>query len=460
MSPSRRAVIGGLAATAVAGGGLAAWRAGPRPPNIVLILTDDQGYNDVGCYYTPPEGSRAYKSIRTPNLDQMAADGCRLTQFYVASAICTPSRAALLTGCYPPRVGFAGTGGSLGVLQPSSRTGLNPDEVTVAEVLRQVGYRTACVGKWHLGHHRPFQPLDQGFDEFFGIPWSANQRPLPLIHNRETLQRLPTRPVLVETFTEAAIRFIARNRRHPFFLYLAYSAPHEPWALLPRFRGSSEGGLYADVITMVDDHIGILLDALDRMGLTEDTLVIFTSDNGPWLGPHHGGSAYPFRGGKAQVWEGGFRSPCLWRWPSVLTAGQTSDAMITALDLLPTVARLAEAPVPDDRIIDGHDVWPVLTAGQDSPTQAFHYYARGRLEAVRRGRFKLVFANPIRRPPVQRALYDLVADPGETTDVSADHPAEMAILDGLAERMRTDLGDTLLGVTGRNNRPLGRLDPP
>ena len=459
--PTRRQLLAGLAAAGGAvGAAYAGWRwLRPRPPNVVLILTDDQGYNDVGCYYTPPDTQRAYAAIRTPRLDQMADEGLRLTQFYVAASVCTPSRAALMTGCYPPRVGFATKDAGIGVLSPASRVGINPEETTMAEMFRNAGYATACVGKWHLGHHEPFQPLSQGFDEFFGIPWSANQRPLPLVHNRETLRRLPSRPVLVRQFTDAAINFAARHRDDPFFLYLAYSAPHEPWAVLPGYRGRSARGLYGDIIEMMDEHVGQLVDAIDEMGLAEDTLFVFTSDNGPWLDPPKGGSAWPLRGGKADVWEGGYRSPCIWRWPSVLGPGTAIDEVVTALDLLPTFARLAGAPHPvdDDHPIDGHDVWPVLHDNGASPTDVFYYYARGRLEAARRGRFKLVFDNPIRTPPISRALYDLVNDPSETEDVEPRFPDEAAAIERMAENMRRELGDGILGIPGAAIRPLGKL---
>jgi arylsulfatase len=455
--PTRRALLGGaLGAGALAGAGalgaLAARRGRRRPPNIVLILTDDQGYNDVGCYFSAPDDT--YAAIRTPRLDQMAAEGLQLDTFYVAASVCTPSRAALLTGCYPPRVGFGHKDGGLGVLHPRSVGGLATEEVTIAEVLKAAGYATACVGKWHLGHHPPFRPNAQGFDDFYGIPWSNNQQPLPLIHNDKVLRQLPDEPVLVGQFTQSAINWMAKHREQPFFLYLAYSAPHEPWAVAKRFRGSSSRGLYGDVIESVDHHVGLLLDALEAQGLDEDTLVVFTSDNGPWLAPVGGGSAYPFRGGKADSWEGGVRSPCLWRWPGVIEAGGRSDTLITALDLLPTFAGLAAAPLPD-RVIDGHDVWPALTQGAPSPTEAFAYYARGRLEAVRQGRFKRMYPVDLRQPPVPGGLYDLVDDPGETTDVSAAHPDVVARIDALAEGFRARLGDALQGRRGAEERPVG-----
>jgi len=209
-----------------------------RPPNLILVLTDDQGYNDVGCYFTPEDPQAAYGAIRTPQLDRLADEGVRLSSFYVAASVCTPSRAGLLTGCYPPRLGFGGTRG-IGVLNPRSRAGLSSDEATIASVLKAGDYATACVGKWHLGHHPPFHPLAHGFDTFFGIPWSANQRPLHLFRDHTRLRRLDDEPVLVGTFTDRAIDFVSEQRDRPFFLYVAYSAPHEPWAVLPAYRGRS-----------------------------------------------------------------------------------------------------------------------------------------------------------------------------------------------------------------------------
>lgn len=439
-----------------AAGGWAAWRASrPRPPNIVLVLTDDQGLNDLGCTYTPAPELDAYARIDTPRLDRMAAEGLRLSTFYVAASLCTPSRAALLTGGYPPRVGFGAKDRGVGVLTPESRGGLAPEEVTIAELLRDAGYRTACIGKWHLGHQPPFRPTNQGFDEFFGIPWSNNQAPLVLVRGDEVLRKVDDRTPLVAPFTREAISFVERSSGAPFFLYLAYSAPHEPWAVLPQFQGSSARGRYGDEIVEVDHHVGLLLDALAAQGLEQDTLVVFTSDNGPWLdSPVPGGSAYPLRGGKSDVWEGGFRSPCLLRWPGVLPAGAVVDELVTALDLLPTFAGLAGAALPAAPI-DGHDVWPVLTAGAPSPTRAFYYYARGRLEAVRSGRYKLVFENAVRTPPISGALYDLVADPSETTDRTASQPEAVAELTRLADEMRKRLGDDLLGITGPEARPTG-----
>ncbi|MEZ4240018.1 MAG: sulfatase [Myxococcota bacterium] len=451
---TRRALLAGGAAAAGGAALAAAWRLRPRPPNLVVLLTDDQGFNDLGCYYRPPPG-QGPGPIDTPRLDRMAAEGVRLTQFYDGAALCTPSRAALLTGCYPPRVGFGAKDRGVGVLTPESRGGLAAEEVTLAEVLRSAGYATGCFGKWHLGHRPPFRPTQQGFDTYFGIPWSNNQVPLVLIRGEEVVRRADPREPLTELFTREALSFVSAHRHHPFFVYLAYSAPHEPLAVLPQFRGRSPRGKYGDEIVEIDHFVGLLLDALADHGLDEDTLVVFASDNGPWLDiPGDHGSAWPFRGGKGDPWEGGWRSPCLWRWPGTLAAGQVNDEVVTALDLLPTFARLAGAPLPAAPI-DGHDVWPVLTAGAPSPTEAFAYYARGRLEALRVGRYKRVFADPVRTPPTPPGLFDLEADPGETTDLSAAQPDELARIDTVADGFRARLGDAIRGVTGSEQRPIG-----
>jgi arylsulfatase A-like enzyme len=451
----RRLLLGGTAALAVGAGALA-WRArGRRPPNLVLVLTDDQGLNDLGCYWTPPPGL-ATARIDTPRLDQMASEGLRLTGFSVAASLCTPSRAALLTGSYPPRVGFGAKEQGSGVLSPDSREGLPAEAVTLAEVLKGAGYRTACIGKWHLGHHPPFRPTRQGFDEFYGIPWSNNQTPLVLIRGEERVRPLDPRTPLVAPFTREALSFVARHQDQPFFLYLAYSAPHEPLAVMPSFEGSSPRGRYGDAVAEIDHHIGLLLDGLAEQGLERDTLVIFTSDHGPNLkeSEEGTGSAWPLRGGKGEVWEGGFRSPCLWRWPGVLPEGQQVPGLITALDLLPTLAGLAGAALPSAPI-DGIDVWPVLSRQAPPPERTFFYYARGRLEAVRDARYKRVFDNPVRTPATTAALYDLEQDPAETTDIAAAHPEVLARLEAEADGMRQRLGDVIRGVEGTEARPPG-----
>lgn len=457
---NRRALLGGLAAGAAIGAGAAAWwaarRPRPRGPSVLLILTDDQGINDLGCYYTPPPEAGAYARIDTPRLDALAADGLRLTRFYVGAAVCTPSRAALLTGCYPPRVGFGDTGPGPGVLTPTSREGLAPSETTLAEAFRAAGYRTAAIGKWHLGHLPPFRPTNQGFDEFFGIPWSNNQAPLSLVRNDRRLRALAADEPLVAPFTREALEFLARTGDDPFFLYLAYSAPHEPWAVGPDFAGRSARGRYGDAITEIDAHVGLLLDALRDRGRDRDTLVIFLSDNGPWLeSATAGGSAWPFRGGKAEAWEGGFRSPCLVSWPGTLPGGRADDGLFAAMDLFPTLAGICGLPLPTARI-DGVDLGGVLSRGGPSPRADFAYYARGRLEAVTDGRWKRMYAVPQRTPKVPAGLFDLAADLGERVNRLADAPAEVERLDAIAERYRADLGDALTGRDGSGVRPLGR----
>ncbi len=461
MQIDRRAVLAGLMGSAGLAGGAGWWwsqrRRGDRPPNIVLILTDDQGYNDVGCYYTAdPENSIA--KIETPRIDQMAAEGARFTDFYVAASVCTPSRAALLTGCYPPRVGFADKAGGPGVLTPTSAAGLNASESTIAEILASAGYATGCVGKWHLGHQEPFLPTSHGFDGFYGIPYSNNQRPLPLMRDAEVLRLLPDEPMLVGPFTKAAVTFIERNRDQPFFLYLAHSAPHEPWAVKAEFRGSSARGLYGDVVERIDWSVGQVLDTLARLGLDEDTIVVFASDNGPWAHPskHQAGSSYPFRGAKAESWEGGVRSPFIVRWPGVVPSGVVRTGVASALDLLPTFAGLTGAPLPGGQI-DGHDIWPMIVGGAESPYEAFFYYARGRLEAVRSGPWKLMFENVVRKKTNPELLFNLEDDPGETTDLFDAQPDVVARLRGYADEMRADLGDGLRGMKGSNRRPIGSL---
>jgi arylsulfatase A len=453
-------LLGGLAAAgavgaAAAGGAWWATRSPRRRPNIVLILTDDQGYNDVGCYWSPAGG---VARINTPRLDELAAEGLRLTDFYVAAAVCTPSRAALLTGCYPPRVGFGAVGfgpkGDLGVITPSDTSGLAPGEQTMAEVLRAAGYRTACIGKWHLGHRPGLLPTDQGFDDFYGIPYSNNQQPLPLMRNDEVLRRLPEQPLLEGAFTQAAVTFLERaaSDNDPFFLYLAHSAPHYPWRVADEHRGRSERGLYGDVVERIDWSVGEVLAALERLGVADDTLVVFTSDNGPWLHPAvKAGSAYPFRGGKADTWEGGVRAPCIVRWPGHVPTG-VSDALITAVDLLPTFASIAQASGPAAPI-DGLDLTPALLGGA-SQRETFAYYARGRLEALRIGTFKRVFANTAREEPVAAALYDLAADPGESRDVAAAHPDVVQAAESKAAELRLELGDALTGSVGQACRRL------
>ena len=448
----------GLAATTFSLTGCAT--AGDRlrdKPNFIIIFTDDQGYSDVGCY--------GAEGFRTPNLDQLAAEGMRFTGFYVAAPVCTPSRAALLTGCYPKRLSLAHR-----VLFPYSNHGLNLDEVTIAELLGEVGYRTACIGKWHLGHHTKFLPTRQGFDHFFGTPYSNDMNshyyrqqdflspPLPLIRGEEIIEEDPDQRFLTQRYTEEAVRYIEENVDRPFFLYLAHNMPHRPIHASPDFEGESEAGLYGDVIEEIDWSVGEIMSALQRNGLDDRTLVVFTSDNGPW----HTGSAAPLRGKKNTTWEGGMRVPCIMRWPGRIPAGLTCDELTTAMDLLPTIAVLTGATVSGDRIIDGKDISPLIEGrpGAASPHEVFYYYRDARLQAVRSGKWKLHVYRPEWGEEVEGhepLLFDLDGDIGETQDLAGLNPEVVERLLILAEQAREDMGDMATGREGRNVRPPGWL---
>jgi arylsulfatase A len=442
-------------------------------PNLVVILTDDQGYGDVTSF--------GASDIATTNIDRLAREGMRLTSFYSAPT-CTPSRAMLLTGSYGSRVGvpFA--------YFPGSREGLSPDEITVAELLREQGYATALVGKWHLGDAPPFLPTRQGFDEYFGIPFSNDMGrvnplfapiypDLPLLLGEDVVEREPDQSQLTRRYTEYAVDFIARHAGEPFFLLLAHSMPHWPIAASERFRGTSPRGLYGDVIAEIDWSVGEVLGALERSGVDQRTLVLFVSDNGPWLlFGDHAGSAGSLREGKGTSFEGGVRVPALARWPGRIPAGTESAALLGLIDVLPTVARLAGAPVPDDRVIDGRDAWPVLSGESDANfvERPWSFYAMRDLEGVRRGPWKLhlphafttivepgIDGRPgaVRDVEIGLALYDVELDPGETQDLAASRPEVVAELLRLAEETRDDLGDALTGRRGAGVRPPGRLAP-
>ncbi len=443
----------------------------PRPPNFVIVFADDLGYGDLGCY-----GSR---TLRTPNLDRLAREGARFTDFYVAQAVCSASRAALLTGCYPNRIGI------FGALGPKDRHGISNREQTIAEVLKPKGYATALFGKWHLGHHPPFLPTRHGFDTYFGLPYSNDMWPrhptarypdLPLIEGEKTVALNPDQSLLTTQYTERAVRFIADNKDRPFFLYVAHNMPHVPLHVSAKFQGKSGQGLYGDVIREVDWSVGQILDALKEQGLDGRTLVIFTSDNGPWLSyGKHAGSAGPLREGKGTTWEGGQREPCLMRWPGHIPAGLVCREPAMTIDILPTLARFAGAPLP--RLpIDGKDIRPLLSGqpGARSPHEALYFYWDRHLQAVRSGPWKLHFPHAFRtlagRPggrdgkPASYeeartglALFDLEKDPGETTDVAAGHPDVVERLKKLADRAREELGDSATKQVGKGVRPPGRL---
>jgi arylsulfatase A-like enzyme len=420
---------------------------GSRPPNVVIIFTDDQGYQDVGCYGSP--------LIRTPHLDRMAAEGVRFTDFYVGASVCSPSRAALMTGCYPQRISMnvferevngVLQGGGVVLFQNSPR-GLHPDELTLAESLKGQGYATACVGKWHLGHLPEYLPMKAGFDSYFGIPYS-NDMPIRrdgkngavLLRNGEVEEHPADQATLTRRYAQEAVKFIRANRERPFFLYLAQSMPHIPIFASEAFAGKSPRGLYGDVIEEIDWSVGEVLAAIKETGVDERTLVIFTSDNGPWLSfNERGGSALPLRDGKGTIYEGGMREPCIMRWPGRIPASTVCTELATTMDLMPTIARLAGTHEPMDRIIDGRNILPLMlgTPGAKSPREAFFYYQKHETSpmGVRWGKWKLLKEGPRfhgerdaagkwreRKSPMPLELYDLEADIGETANVADANP--------------------------------------
>jgi arylsulfatase A len=442
-----------------------------RSPNVVLIYTDDHGYADLGCY-----GS---KRIRTPRIDRMAAEGIRFTDFYAAANVCTPSRAALLTGCYPQRIGIGeippvpgGKAWQTRVLYPGARFGLNPDETTIAEILKSRGYATACVGKWHLGDKKPFMPLDHGFDSFFGTVYTNDTPGVGFVREYDFLDEKVDHTTFTDRFTDESLAFIRASKDKPFFLYLAHLMPHVPLAVAERFKGRSKGGLYGDAIEAIDESTGKILDLLAELKLDDSTLVIFTSDNGPWLTKgEHGGSATPLRGGKGSTYDGGMRVPCIMRWPGKIPAGSVCSELATQMDFLPTLAGIASATVPTDRTIDGKDIADLMFArpGATSPHESFFYYHGNRLAAVRSGKWKLKvptllseeFGDYVKldKPDatIPRALYDLENDLGEQKSVLNDHPDVAKKLQAMIESAREDLGDSRRNMPGKKVRPIGEL---
>ena len=452
-------------------------------PNVVIIFCDDLGYADVGCF-----GAQGYA---TPNIDRLAREGRRFTNFYVAQPICSSSRAALLTGCYPNRVGI------VGALSPKDRHGISDGETTLAQVLKTQGYATAAVGKWHLGHHSQFLPTRHGFDQYFGLPYSNDMwpnhptnktfPPLPLIENEQIIETNPDQSQLTTRYTERAVEFIERRREQPFFLYLAHSMPHVPLFVSDKFKSHSSAGLFGDVIEEIDWSVGQVLATLDKLQLSRRTLVIFTSDNGPWqLYGNHAGSTGGLRESKGTSFEGGVREACVMRWPGRIPAGGQCATPIMTIDLLPTIARLAGAELPSvlspngkalsvyGKMIDGLDVWPILAdePNANNPHEAYYFYFLDALHAVRSGRWKLHLPHPYthvvepggdgvpgrqEKREIGLALFDLETDPDETTDVAASHPDVVARLEQLAETARDDLGDSLTQRVGRNVRQPGRV---
>lgn len=448
-----------------------------RSPNIVLIFTDDQGYQDVGVFGSP--------NIKTPNLDQMAADGVKMTHYYAAQAVCSASRAGILTGCYPNRIGIHNA------LGPDNTHGINETETTLAEMLKEKGYATAIYGKWHLGHHKKFLPTRHGFDEWFGIPYSNDMWPyhpqqgpifnfpdLPLYENETVIDTLVEQSQLTTQITERSVDFIKRNKDKPFFLYVPHPQPHVPLFVSDKFKGKSERGLYGDVIMEIDWSVGQIIQALKDNGLEEDTMVIFTSDNGPWLSyGNHAGSALPLREGKGTAWEGGQREPFIMKYPKKLKPGRTVDVPMMAIDILPTIAHVTESKLPE-QVIDGKNAWPILTGERTEPVQDayFFYYRVNEMFGVRYGKWKMYFPHRYRTMDGQEPgkdgqpgnyryvdmeeieLYDVVNDVSETNNVAEAHPEIVAEIKARANTMRQRLGDSLMELEGSETREPGRVD--
>ena len=436
-----------------------------KKPNFVLIFIDDMGYGDIGCF-----GSKAN---RTPKLDRMAAEGMRFTSFYVTSSVCTPSRSSLMTGCYPRRMNMHVNQRNLCVLFPGDPKGLNPNEITVAEVLKSQGYATMCVGKWHLGDQPKFLPTRQGFDSYFGIPYSNDmggrkggaRPPLPLMQNEKVIEAPVKQDTLTKRYTEQVVKFMTANKDKPFFVYLPHAMVHLPLHASDDFRNKSKNGIYGDAVEELDWSTGQILKTLKDLKLDDNTLVIFTSDNGST--GRHGGSNAPLRGRKGQTLEGGQRVPCVMRWPGKIPPGKTCDALTSTIDVLPTFAKLAGADAPKDRIIDGRDIMPLMsgTKGAKSPHEAFYFYQMDQLQAVRSGQWKLELGLKSRKRnwgkpegTTTMKLFDLSSDIHEDKDVSAANPEIVKRMLALAEKARVDLGD--VNRPGKGQRPAGMVDKP
>jgi len=442
-------------------------------PNLVIILVDDMGYGDIGCF-----GS---KLNRTPNCDRMAVEGMRLTSFYGAP-VCTPSRSQVLTGCYAKRVSLPD------VIFPAAKIGLSAKEHTIAELLREQGYATQCIGKWHVGDQKQFLPIHRGFDHYLGFPYSndmggewdgapdtpPNKRrpPMPLVRDDQVIDTMngAKQDRIEQIYTDEAVKFIREHKAGPFFLYLAHTAVHVPLHPGAAFRGKSKNGLYGDWVEEVDASTGRVLDTIRELKLSDNTLVIFSSDNGPWLTQgRNGGTAYPLRGGKGGTYEGGMREPTIAWWPGHIAAGTSSDAVAGNIDLLPTFVKVAGSAVPTDRKIDGVDILPLLLGQtKQSPRGVQYYFDSNQLQAVRKGPWKLAIApqreqnrpagqpQPMSKPPFPK-LYNLDSDIGETKDVAAQHPEVVKQMEKLVTEMDADLG---IKGKGPGVRPPDRVEDP
>ena len=456
-------------------------------PNVVIVFTDDQGYQDLSVF-----GS---STIHTVHLDQITKEGLKLTNFYAAQAVCSASRAALLTGCYPNRIGISGA------LFPHHDVGINPQETTIAEMLKAKGYKTGIFGKWHLGHHPKFLPNNHGFDEFMGIPYSndmwpvdydGNQVPpdhhlaksypqLPFFKDFNVIKEIRTleqQGQLTTELTEAAVDFIERNKDNPFFLYVPHPMPHTPIAVSNKFKGKSMQGLYGDVIMEIDWSVGQIMKKLKEHNLHENTLIIFTSDNGPWLSfGNHAGSALPLREGKGTAWEGGQREPCVVYYPKGIKGGRTIETPMMAIDILPTIAEITGSDLPVNKI-DGKSAWDIWTGKTDQSQHLafFFYYKKNELHGVRYKDWKLYFPHTYRtlngkaggkdgyqvkyqmKKIEKIELYNLKLDISETNDVASEFPEVVEKIKYLADEMRIKLGDELYGIEGTENRSIGRLN--
>ena len=446
-------------------------------PNIVFILADDLGYADLSSY-----GS---EFINTPFLDEMALNGAKLTSYYSSQAVCSASRAAILTGAYSNRIGINGAFG------PKSKRGINENELLISEMLKENGYKTGIFGKWHLGDADKFKPTRHGFDEFFGILFSNDMWPfhpefpnafpddLLLYRNEKPIETLIDQSDLTKRITDESVRFINENKDNPFFLYIPHPQPHVPLFASNEFNGSTGEGLYADVITEIDFSVGRVLEALEKNGLSENTIVVFTSDNGPWLSyGDHAGSSGIYREGKGTAWEGGQRVPCIVKYPDEISAGTVIDEPLMGIDWLPTFASLTDSKLSSNKI-DGKNIWPLLTSETNkSPHEALYfYYKQNELHAVRSGDWKLYFPRSYRslngRPggidgiPVkydqnivsENELYNLKSDPKELNNVLNDYPEIVSKLDKMGEDARYDLGDNLTNVKGSGSREVGKITP-
>lgn len=466
-----------------------ATRLNQSTPNIILILMDDMGYGDIGR-----NGANQYD---TPNLDRLAGQGMHFTWYYCPQAVSSASRTGLLTGCYPNRVGISGA------LMPYSTNGINAEETTIAEMLKTKGYYTGIIGKWHLGYQKQFLPLQHGFDEYYGIPYSNDMWPvdfdgvpihlkdtsdwknrypvLPLIENNEKVGEVLTladQDMLTTNYTERAVKFIENHRDEPFFLYFPHSMVHIPLGVSDKFKGKSKQGMYGDVMMEVDWSVGEIMKVLEKYGLEQNTLVIFTSDNGPWLNfGNHAGNTGGLREGKGTSWEGGQRVPCLMRWPGVIPEGKICNKLVCAMDILPTLAAITGASLPELKI-DGFNILPLMLGDENiTPRHDFYYYyQRNSLEAVQRDYWKLILPHqgrtyrglkpgadgwpgPTGTEHIEKAeLYDLRRDPGEWYDVAEFYPEVVKELQALAEKAREDLGDDLTDSPGKNRRKAGFVE--